>query len=81
MKHVGSYEAKTHLAELLDAVERGEAIVITRRGRPAVQLVSIKLSNPDASRTIEEFKEYSKKHHRTLGRISYRSLIEDGRRF
>lgn len=81
MKHVGSYEAKTHLPALLDAVERGEIIVITRRGRPAAQLVSMKLNISDARTTIKEFKEYSKKHHRTLGRMSYRTLIEDGRRF
>ncbi|HLJ05195.1 MAG TPA: type II toxin-antitoxin system prevent-host-death family antitoxin, partial [Acetobacteraceae bacterium] len=31
---VGAYEAKTHLSELLDRVERGEQIVITRHGRP-----------------------------------------------
>ncbi|MBL4556457.1 MAG: type II toxin-antitoxin system prevent-host-death family antitoxin [Rhodobacteraceae bacterium] len=33
------HEAKTHLSRLLDAVERGESVVITRRGRPAAELV------------------------------------------
>jgi prevent-host-death family protein len=36
---VGAYEAKTTLSALLDAVEGGETIVITRRGRPVAQLV------------------------------------------
>jgi prevent-host-death family protein len=36
---VGAFDAKTHLSELLDRVERGERIRITRRGRPAAQLV------------------------------------------
>ncbi len=36
---VGSYEAKTHLADLLDRVQRGEQIVITRHGKPIARLV------------------------------------------
>lgn len=39
MRHVGSYEAKTRLPELLKAVEKGESIVITRRGVPVARLV------------------------------------------
>ena len=31
-------EAKTKLLQLLDAVERGEAFVITRHGRPIARL-------------------------------------------
>ena len=33
------YEAKTHLAALLDAVANGETVVITRRGRPIARIV------------------------------------------
>ena len=36
---VGAFEAKTHLAALLDRVERGEEVVITRRGKPVARLV------------------------------------------
>jgi prevent-host-death family protein len=39
MTTVGAFEAKTKLSELLDRVERGEEIVITRRGKPAARLV------------------------------------------
>jgi len=81
MKHVGSYEAKTHLPELLDSVERGEVIVITRRGRPAARLVPMSLGKPDARAVIADFKAYSKARRRTLGRLSIRTLIDDGRRF
>ena len=33
---VGAYEAKTHLSELLEKVEAGEEIVITRHGAAEV---------------------------------------------
>ncbi|OGA11939.1 MAG: hypothetical protein A3D95_02640 [Betaproteobacteria bacterium RIFCSPHIGHO2_12_FULL_69_13] len=38
---VGSFEAKTKLAELLDKVEAGEVVTITRRGKAVAQLVAI----------------------------------------
>ncbi len=31
---VGAYQAKTHLPQLLDRVEGGETITITRHGKP-----------------------------------------------
>lgn len=34
------HEAKTNLSKLVERVEGGEEIVITRRGKPAVRLVA-----------------------------------------
>ena len=39
MTTVGSYEAKTHLPQLLDRVARGEKILITRHGQAVAMLV------------------------------------------
>ena len=39
---VGAFEAKTKLAELLDKVEAGESVIITRRGKPVAQLIAVK---------------------------------------
>ena len=39
MREVGAFEAKNRLGALLDQVERGEEIVITRRGKPVAKLV------------------------------------------
>jgi prevent-host-death family protein len=36
---VGAFEAKNRLGTLLDRVERGEEIIITRHGRPVAKLV------------------------------------------
>jgi prevent-host-death family protein len=36
---IGAYDAKARLSELLDRVERGEQIVITRHGRRVARLV------------------------------------------
>jgi prevent-host-death family protein len=39
MQEIGAFEAKNTLGSLLDRVERGEEIVITRHGRPVAKLV------------------------------------------
>ncbi|WP_338074746.1 type II toxin-antitoxin system Phd/YefM family antitoxin [Kineococcus vitellinus] len=36
---VNVHEAKTHLSRLLEAVERGEDVVIARSGKPVARLV------------------------------------------
>lgn len=41
MREVGAFEAKTHLSELLAAVEAGETVTITRRGRAVAQLTPV----------------------------------------
>jgi prevent-host-death family protein len=45
---VGAFDAKTHLSQLLDRVEHGEEIEITRRGRAIARLVPSKPA-PDAN--------------------------------
>jgi prevent-host-death family protein len=82
METVGSFEAKTHLAQLLERVAKGEEFTITKHGKPVARLVpatSIK-AKPDVRQVIEELKAFSKGN--TLGDdLTVRDLIEEGRRF
>ncbi len=48
MREVQASEAKTHLPQLLDDVERGETLLITRHGRAIARIV------PEASQRQEE---------------------------
>lgn len=79
-RSVGAYEAKTKLAELLDRVSRGERITITRAGIPVAELVPVEkaIDRQEVRRTIEELRRFSK--GRSLGGISIRELIDEGRR-
>lgn len=45
---VGAFEAKTKLAELLDKVEAGESVTITRRGREVARLVAVRSADEQA---------------------------------
>ena len=79
MKQVGVYDAKTHLASLLDDVEQGATITITRHGKPVARLVPIEAPRRDVSKVIEEILEARK--GRTLGEgVTIKQLIEEGRR-
>jgi len=78
-REVGIYEAKTHLARLLDEVEKGESITITRHGKPVARLVPMPAKRRDVREVIEEILEARK--GRSLGGITIRELIEEGRRF
>jgi prevent-host-death family protein len=80
METVGSFEAKTHLPKLLDRVAQGEEFVITRHGNPVAKLVPFeKKIDPEKFKVlIARMREFRKRH--TLGDVSLRSLIEEGRR-
>jgi prevent-host-death family protein len=82
MSTIGFYEARTRLSELLDQVARGKSVLITRRGKPAAVLGPPPVEPSKGVRqVIADFKAYSKKQARTLGRATARDLIEYGRRF
>ena len=51
MREVGSFEAKTHLSELLAAVEAGETVRITRRGKAVALLVPVR---SDSARRLQQ---------------------------
>jgi prevent-host-death family protein len=76
MKQVGVYEAKTQLPRLLDAVERGETIVITRHGRPIARLTPMRPRRRSVEETIEAIEQFPRIR---LDGITIRELIEEGR--
>lgn len=79
MEQVGSYEAKTHLAELLDRVARGERITITRYGVPVATLVPVDPRHRrDIREVIAEVREFRK--GRRLAAEEARELVTEGRR-
>lgn len=79
MTSIGAYHAKTHLAEILDRVERGERITITRHGHAVAQIVP---AVGVADRTVDEAVAgiVALRKGRTLGPdLTVRDLIDEGR--
>jgi prevent-host-death family protein len=46
LEQVNMHEAKTHLSKLVERVEAGEEIVISRAGKPAAKLVPVPQAPP-----------------------------------
>jgi prevent-host-death family protein len=79
MRSVGAFEAKTHLAALLDAVSAGEQITITRHGRPVARLVPPAEHPPaNLAHTIATLRQFSQ--GQTLGGLTLQELRDAGRR-
>jgi prevent-host-death family protein len=77
---VGAYDAKTHFSELLEKVERGQEVTITRHGTPVARLIPVKKTSTREERraAIEHWIQSSKGI--TLGGLKVRDLIKEGRR-
>lgn len=81
---VGSFEAKTKLAELLDKVEAGETVTITRRGKAVADLVRPKSVDAQAERRalIEEIRRWRVgKDRGARPGSTIRELIRAGRKY
>ena len=79
---IGCFEAQTHLPELLERVARGETITITEQGKPVAQLVPVPPEQkPDVKKVVQEMLAYRDSRNLTLGGITVRELIEEGRRY
>jgi len=73
---VGVFEAKTTLSALLERVEAGEEVVITRRGVPVARLVPPRAAEADdLIAALASIRSRSK-----AGPESLRDLITEGRR-
>jgi len=84
MSTVGSFEAKTKLAELLDKVEAGETVTITRRGKPVAQLVPVKADDEQERMRalVEEIKRTRVGRDRGAGPgTTIKELIKAGRKY
>jgi prevent-host-death family protein len=72
MRHIQASEAKTHLPSLLDEVERGETLIITRHGKPIARLVPDKSAhNQEVEQAIAKIRELRK----SFGKMSIEEII------
>jgi prevent-host-death family protein len=63
---VGTFEAKTKLSELLDRVERGEDVVITRRGKEVARLVGVRDRGNTDDNVYEKLMAIGRKSRRIM---------------
>lgn len=79
MREVGIFEAKNKLSELVDQVERGVEITITRRGKPVAKLVPADagFDRAKAKRAVEGIVRLGR--GLSLRGLKIKDLINEGR--
>ncbi len=78
MKTVAVYEAKTNLSNLLDQVEAGEEIQITRRGIPIARIIAEQSPIKHDTKALIAKIKASRAGYK-LDEINLRDMIEEGR--
>ena len=77
MIEVGAFEAKNKLSALLDRVEQGEEVTITRHGRPVARLVPAN-GEVDRSKVQEAFERIRDRAEQAkLGGFDWETLKAD----
>jgi prevent-host-death family protein len=74
---IGAYDAKTHLPRLLDEVEAGGTVTITRHGREVARLVPVAPGEGTVGEVVEALR--AARMGVRLGGLSITELIREGR--
>jgi prevent-host-death family protein len=75
-REVQASAAKTHLPQLLDEVERGETIIITRRGRRIARIVpEAERRQQEISQAIDNIRKLGKKIREETGGATVEEII------
>ena len=79
MIEVGAFEAKTYLSSLLEKVDRGEEVLITRRGKAVARLVPAQRAQQSELRTtINQLLAF--RQEANLHEFDWKTLRDQGRR-
>jgi prevent-host-death family protein len=86
MKTVGTFEAKTHLSQLLAEVERtGQGIMIQRRGKDVAAIVPSDVARESErermDEVIEGFRRLRAKQTVSTTKEEIREFIDEGRKY
>ncbi|MEQ1949907.1 type II toxin-antitoxin system prevent-host-death family antitoxin [Mesorhizobium sp. CN2-181] len=82
MREVGTLEARNSLSALLELVEHGEEITITRHGRPVARLVPAQVRDVEKARqAARDLLDMRKEVRPDPEGLTIRDYIEMGRRY
>jgi prevent-host-death family protein len=72
METMQASEAKTHFLRILDGVERGESVVITRHGRAIARIIpEVEIDGDRVAKAIEGMRALRKK----IGKLTLEEIL------
>jgi prevent-host-death family protein len=84
MKSAGIFEVKEHFSHWIAEVEKGEEIMITRRGRPVAKLLAVNTPTPqqqDIDLLLKELKKIRQRAKASAATANdWKALRDAGRR-
>jgi len=75
---VSAFDAKTHLSRLLQEVQDGSSITITKRGKPVARLVAV-IDGRRKTTNEEILKQFDEIRKKSGAKVNIRKYIEAGR--
>jgi prevent-host-death family protein len=76
MREIQASDAKAHLSRLLDDIERGETIIITRHGRAIARIIpEAHCRQREIGEALADIKELGKEIGRNHGPVSVEEII------
>lgn len=79
---VGIYEAETQLPKLIERVQKGERITITKHGKPVAELSPVRRHDTAAAQqALQRLRAFREKLAAQGVRVNVEELVEEGRRF
>jgi prevent-host-death family protein len=81
MREIGAFEAKSKLGTLLDWVEGGEEVLITRRGKAVARLVpaAIGFDRARAAEAAQRIRDRAEKLQGSFSWAEWKALRDEGR--
>jgi prevent-host-death family protein len=76
-----AFEVDETLGELFDRVENGEAVIITRHGKPIARVSPLPPEHDRSEARAAGKRLRESRRGVTLGGLSIREMIDEGRRF
>ena len=78
MRTFGISEARARLSELIEMVQEGEKVIITRRGIPIAKVIAIREENKvNVKDAIAQMRKFRASH--PLRGLTLKKMIEEGR--
>lgn len=81
MERVGIYDARARLSELVERVEAGEEVILTRRGQPVVRMVRAEAAARRKARSmaVNRIRALRKRMNLEISRAEVRRAVAKGR--
>ncbi len=83
MESIGVLEARMHFGKLLDRVERGERVAVTREGRHVATIIPAHMQPGEATLAVERILDRRERIRREGGGLSISSILaarDEGRK-